>query len=263
VAALTLSCVSLVGWSGLRVNTDFLSYFPENTSIRRHVDDFHQSLGGGVLFYVVVDTGSRDGATEPAVLRTVAELQEFLMATGKVDKTVSVADFLRTMHREMNGGDRAFDVIPPTRELVAQYLLLLEGTDLSRYLDFEASSLNIVVNHHVRSSWELAALLAQLDVFVTGDTGPMHLAAAVGAPVVAVFGPSNPDRYAPRDPIHRIVRIDLPCSPCNRIRLPPERCAGHIPDCLTGIDVEMVYQAVESVLDSRQHRVVRAGSARG
>ena len=95
----------------------------------------------------------------------------------------------------------------------------------------------------------LAAVLEQLDVLVTGDTGPMHLAAAVATPVVAVFGPSDPARYAPRDPMHRIVRIDLPCSPCNRIRLPPERCVGHIPDCLTGIDVEMVYRAVETVLD--------------
>ena len=74
-----------------------------------------------------------------------------------------------------------------------------------------------------------AALLARLDLLVTGDTGPMHLAAAVGTPVVAVFGPSDPARYAPRGPRDRVVRIDLPCSPCNRIRRPPARCVGHTP----------------------------------
>ena len=89
----------------------------------------------------------------------------------------------------------------------------------------------------------LAAVLARLDLYVTGDTGPMHLAAAVGTPVVAVFGPSDPTRYAPSDPDHRIVRIDLPCSPCNRIRLPPARCVGHTPDCLEGIDADRVYRA--------------------
>lgn len=108
----------------------------------------------------------------------------------------------------------------------------------------------------------LAAVIEQLDVFITGDTGPMHLAAAVETPVVAVFGPSDPARYAPRDPMHRIVRIDLPCSPCNRIRLPPARCAGHIPDCLTGIDVEMVYRAVEATLDSNRQPGARSGFAR-
>ncbi len=89
----------------------------------------------------------------------------------------------------------------------------------------------------------LAAVLARLDLYVTGDTGPMHVAAAVGTPVVAVFGPSDPTRYAPSDPDHRIVRIDLPCSPCNRIRLPPARCVGHTPDCLEGIDADRVYRA--------------------
>jgi lipopolysaccharide heptosyltransferase II len=107
----------------------------------------------------------------------------------------------------------------------------------------------------------LAAVLEQLDVFVTGDTGPMHVAAAVGTPVVAIFGPSDPARYAPRDAIHRIVRVDLPCSPCNRIRLPPDRCAGHIPDCLTGIDVEMVFRAVEATLDRSREPAARSRSA--
>ncbi len=98
----------------------------------------------------------------------------------------------------------------------------------------------------------LAAILAGLDLFVTGDTGPMHLAHAVGTPVVAVFGPSDPARYAPRGPHDRIVRIDLPCSPCNRIRLPPARCTGHTPDCLGGIDVARVMHAVDEVLSVRQ-----------
>ena len=93
----------------------------------------------------------------------------------------------------------------------------------------------------------LAAILERLDLYITGDTGPMHLAAAVGTPVVAIFGPSDPARYAPR--AARVVRIDLPCSPCNRIRLPPTRCVGHTPDCLAGIDADSVYCAALDVLD--------------
>jgi ADP-heptose:LPS heptosyltransferase len=93
-----------------------------------------------------------------------------------------------------------------------------------------------------------AAVIAELDLFVTGDTGPMHLANAVGTPIVAVFGPSDPRRYAPRGPRDTVVRIDLPCSPCNRIRRPPERCVGHTPDCLSGIDVERVLAAIDETL---------------
>jgi len=94
----------------------------------------------------------------------------------------------------------------------------------------------------------VAAVLERLDVFVTGDTGPMHLAHAMGTPTVAIFGPSDPVRYAPRGPRDRIVRVDLPCSPCSRIRVPPARCVGHTPECLAGVDVDAVLRAVDEIL---------------
>ena len=107
----------------------------------------------------------------------------------------------------------------------------------------------------------LAAVLEQLDLLVTGDTGPMHLASAVGTPIVAVFGPSDPVRYAPSGAADRIVRVDLPCSPCNRIRLPPERCVGHIPECLTSIPAARVFDAVLSSLDQISRRPANHATA--
>lgn len=94
----------------------------------------------------------------------------------------------------------------------------------------------------------LAGVLARCSLVVTGDTGPMHLAAAVGAPIVAVFGLSSPARYGPLAASAHVVRIDLPCSPCNRVRRPPERCVGHTPDCLDGIAVARVVEAAHAVL---------------
>jgi ADP-heptose:LPS heptosyltransferase len=90
----------------------------------------------------------------------------------------------------------------------------------------------------------------------------MHLAAAVGTPIVAVFGPSDPARYAPRGPRDRVVRVDLPCAPCNRIRNPPERCTGHTPDCLALLTVQQVLDAALSSLSAGAARPdVRAGRA--
>jgi heptosyltransferase-2 len=94
----------------------------------------------------------------------------------------------------------------------------------------------------------VAAVIQQLDLFVTGDTGPMHIAHAVSTPIVAVFGPSDPVRYAPRGVRDTVVRIDLPCSPCNRIRQPPARCTGHTPDCLSGVDTARVLIAIDETL---------------
>ncbi|CAN5772246.1 glycosyltransferase family 9 protein [soil metagenome] len=95
----------------------------------------------------------------------------------------------------------------------------------------------------------LAALLDEVELLITGDTGPMHIAAAVGTPIVAVFGASDPRRYAPRGALDRVVRVDLPCAPCNRIRLPPARCTGIIPDCLALISPDRVLDAAIQIID--------------
>jgi lipopolysaccharide heptosyltransferase II len=99
---------------------------------------------------------------------------------------------------------------------------------------------------------DLAAVLACVDVFITSDTGPMHLAAAAGAPVVALFGPSHPARYGPLARTQRVLRVDLPCSPCGQVRLPPPRCRGHVPDCMDGIQVNAVVRAATELLLDRR-----------
>ena len=90
-----------------------------------------------------------------------------------------------------------------------------------------------------------AALLSRLTMLITGDTGPMHIAASVGTPVIALFGPSDPRRYGPLATHQQVLRVQLPCSPCGQVRLPPERCRGHVPDCMDGITVAAVVDAAQ------------------
>jgi lipopolysaccharide heptosyltransferase II len=61
---------------------------------------------------------------------------------------------------------------------------------------------------------ELMGVLSRLRLLVTNDSGPMHLAAALGVPVVAVFGPTDWRETAPRGQRHRVVREPVHCSPC-------------------------------------------------
>jgi heptosyltransferase-2 len=60
----------------------------------------------------------------------------------------------------------------------------------------------------------LGAVLAEADLLISNDTGPMHLAAAVGTPTVAIFGSTNPVWTRPYGPRTRVVRHEVPCSPC-------------------------------------------------
>jgi len=91
---------------------------------------------------------------------------------------------------------------------------------------------------------QLAAILRKTRLAVTADTGAMHLAAALGTPVVALFGPTAPWRTGPFGPGHQVVRLDLPCSPCFQRRCPEPRC-------LTDLTPEMVAAACEKTLSVR------------
>jgi exopolysaccharide biosynthesis WecB/TagA/CpsF family protein len=61
---------------------------------------------------------------------------------------------------------------------------------------------------------QLAALLQQVDLFIGGDSGVTHVAAASGAPVVAVFGPTNAAAWGPIGPTRRVLQAEIPCAPC-------------------------------------------------
>ncbi len=88
----------------------------------------------------------------------------------------------------------------------------------------------------------LAALLSQCHLLLCNDSGPMHLAAALGVPVVAVFGSTDPAATSPMGP-HRIVSLGLPCSPCFRRHCPH----GHH-NCLLGVEVKDVVGAARELL---------------
>lgn len=90
----------------------------------------------------------------------------------------------------------------------------------------------------------LIALLKRIDLLVTLDSGPMHLAAALGTPLVALFGPTDPRLNGPYGSRGTVLRVPLPCSPClkRRCQIKEDRL------CLRSISVEQVAEAVSEVM---------------
>ena len=85
----------------------------------------------------------------------------------------------------------------------------------------------------------LPALLSGAAAMVTNDSGPMHIAAAVGIPVVAIFGPTSEIRTGPYGPGHRVLTAPVPCRPCfNRV------CHNSVPlECLQLVQPDQVLDA--------------------
>jgi lipopolysaccharide heptosyltransferase I len=88
---------------------------------------------------------------------------------------------------------------------------------------------------------ETFALFKKAAVLVSGDTFALQAACAVGLPVVALFGPTNPLRNGPFTPRDRVVYHELPCGRCYRRSCPN-------PKCLTAIEVDEVVRAIDEVL---------------
>ena len=90
---------------------------------------------------------------------------------------------------------------------------------------------------------QLAACIEQCDLFLTNDTGPMHIAAGVGTRTVSLFGPGNHIRFQPLGTEHQTIRYDVPCSPCKQFT---DKCKDNI--CMKGIGVDEVWHAISRAL---------------
>jgi ADP-heptose:LPS heptosyltransferase len=90
---------------------------------------------------------------------------------------------------------------------------------------------------------ESGGLLKEMDLVISNDTGPAHMAAALGTPTLVVFGSTDPQRTGPYGDRHRIVSAKLPCQPCFS-----RTCRrGNVP-CLAGVTPEHVTElALEMV----------------
>ena len=140
------------------------------------------------------------------------------------------AELIRRLARD--GHRIVLTSAPDTREkAIVQRILANTGgavTDLSGQLTLR----------------ELGALAARARLFFGVDSAPMHIAAAMGTPVVALFGPSDERVWGPWKVAHRVVTTSHPCRPCNN-----DGCGGgKVSECLTRLPVERVHSAVNELL---------------
>jgi heptosyltransferase-2 len=94
---------------------------------------------------------------------------------------------------------------------------------------------------------DLIAVISQMKALVANDSAPLHLATALGVPVVAIFGPTTPALgFGPYSNHSRVVEVDLSCRPCHPHG--PRRCPeGHF-RCMREIEPGQVFTAVEQLL---------------
>jgi ADP-heptose:LPS heptosyltransferase len=91
---------------------------------------------------------------------------------------------------------------------------------------------------------ELVVLLDRSELVIANDSGPMHIAAALGKPLLTIFGPTNPIRTGPYQRPDAVVRVDIPCSPCYS-----RRCS-HV-SCMRWLEVQSVLDLAGQQMDRK------------
>ena len=100
---------------------------------------------------------------------------------------------------------------------------------------------------------ESAALLAQCDLLLSNDSAPVHIAAAVGTPVIALFGPTTPSLgFAPYGPGHTVLEVPLDCRPCGKHG--GKRCPKRHFRCMRNLAPEQVFHRIAERLSQTQKR---------
>ncbi|MEJ7804412.1 MAG: MMPL family transporter [Telluria sp.] len=158
-AAMLLLVFSAIGMSQIVVNNNMIHWFKPNSEVRTADSLINEQLGGTAMAYLVVNTRQPDGAKDPKVMAFVDRLQADLEKSGLAGKTFSAADYVKRMHKVMNGDNPKMEVIPNDAGLIGQYLMAFsmsaKPSDLNRVVDYPYQHLNVWVQ---LKSWDADAM---------------------------------------------------------------------------------------------------------
>jgi predicted RND superfamily exporter protein len=170
--------LSALGIARLRVDSNFLNEFSEEEPIRIATNYVDEIMGGSYSFIYLFDSGAPEGIKSPEFLREVERLQvEADRHSQLVKKSYSIGDLLKDINKSFNEEDPAHYVLPETRELVAQYLLLYEmsgGEELQDFISSDFARASLELRCKVVETSVLAEMADDLDAYM--EAHPMSAA---------------------------------------------------------------------------------------
>jgi lipopolysaccharide heptosyltransferase II len=216
-------------------NNEHIDYFSEKLPKLQHYFKFLDYLGFPEP--VDVDFGFSELETQSHLPPTLSKLQHPLVAVLLGSRWESKDWFIdgsiQLVQRIMATGDLQVALIGGQAQAANAHKICDEITT--------KGVINLVGNSLV----ELTAVIKQAKAAIGPDSGPGHLAAAVGTPYVTLFGPTSAKRYAPYRCEHLVVQTELECIPCNK-----RQCPEHTKQCMRAIDADDVMEKLSMALQS-------------
>ena len=162
IAGGVVAAVSLLGLFRVVVGTDMISSLHPDNQVRLDFDSVNRALEGGNSFNVVLSTSVVEGFKHPENLRALDDLQGWLASQPDVGGSTSFADYIKAIHQGVEGGDSDYFVIPDSKELVSQLLIIGGDDEIDQYVDHDFVSANIVVRTTAMDSIEVLDLVDRI-----------------------------------------------------------------------------------------------------
>jgi len=185
VCALVIIIIA-TGIPKIIVDTNPMHYYKKTSEIRISNDIIDHYFGGSAQLSILAKGDIKD----PVFLQKMNELTDYLEKDPTVTRTISIVDQLKKMNRAFHGDSAKYEVLPETREAVAQYLLLFsisgDEEDLSQFVDYDYEQAQILARVNETSSMSLHKLLQDTREYVRDELGDENFPAITG--IVAVIG---------------------------------------------------------------------------
>ncbi len=161
-----LVILSVIGITRLQVETNLIEYFKKSSEVYRDTHFVDTHLGGVNTLEISFFASEAEAFKEPANLQMLEEVAAYLETQPDISRTTTVADFLKQMNQAFHGDRKEAYVLPESREMAAQYLLLYDGDELANFIDtdYRWARLSAQISEH-RSS-VLKERIEDLQVFL-------------------------------------------------------------------------------------------------
>ena len=146
----------------VRVSNDPLSYFKPSHQLVKDADTLASNISGMQIFYLSLEADIPDAFKTPRYLKVLERVQRDMASQQAYDSTISLADHVSLVSREMHEADPKYFKIPDTKNEIEEYLLLFQRSDLERYVSADYRKVNVVVRHRLSDSEVLNRYLGDL-----------------------------------------------------------------------------------------------------
>ncbi len=178
VGAVAVVGLAIYGISHIEINDNPTKWFNKKHPIRVADVVLNSHFGGTYSAYLVLEAADKSAEMfqDPAALTYIEALQAYLLKTGYVGKSTSLADVTKKVYYELMGGDQKDSVIPATRQAVAQSLISFENShkpdDLWHFVTPDYSKLNLWLQLRSGDNKDMAALLRQVERYLAQHPFP-------------------------------------------------------------------------------------------